>query len=175
MAGPVSWTLSVIQARQWVLMQRFRNEGDSRWLAIAGGLGLLAALLVLFRGQFDGERELIEYPARWLAAGHDGNLTTPEIALAVVTDKVFDGELMLEATHNFTLASIFPERPPVLTMADLSLWLKTQVDAGFKHAALIGSGTFLLSANLFILELFKVASKLVAEDALLAGHIMHRN
>lgn len=50
-------------------MQRFRNEGDSRWLAIAGGLGLLAALLVLFRGQFGGERELIEYPARWLAAG----------------------------------------------------------------------------------------------------------
>jgi alpha-1,6-mannosyltransferase len=50
-------------------MQRFRNEGDGRWLAIASGLGLLAALLVVFRGQFGGEKELIEYPARWLAAG----------------------------------------------------------------------------------------------------------
>jgi alpha-1,6-mannosyltransferase len=39
------------------------------WLAIASGLGLLAALLVLFRSRFGGERELIEYPARWLAAG----------------------------------------------------------------------------------------------------------
>jgi alpha-1,6-mannosyltransferase len=50
-------------------MQRLRNEGDRPWLAIASGLALLAALLILFRGQFGGERELIEYPARWLAAG----------------------------------------------------------------------------------------------------------
>lgn len=111
----------------------------------------------------------------WLAAGHDGNLTTPEIALAVVTDKVSDGELMLEATHNFTLASIFPERPPILCMNDLSSWLKAKLDDGAKYAALVGSGTFLLSANLFILEIFKAAKKLASEDALLAGHIMHRN
>ena len=111
----------------------------------------------------------------WLAAGHDGNLTIPEIALAVVTDKVSDGELMLEATHNFTLASIFPERPPILCMDDLSSWLKAELDGGAKYAALVGSGTFLLSANLFILETFKVANKLSSEDALLAGHIMHRN
>lgn len=111
----------------------------------------------------------------WLAAGHDGNLTTPEIALAVVTDRVSDGELMLEATHNFTLASIFPERPSILCMDDLSSWLKAKLDGGAKYAALVGSGTFLLSANLFILEIFKVANKLVAEDALLAGHLMHRN
>jgi alpha-1,6-mannosyltransferase len=50
-------------------MQRVRNDGDGPWLAIAAGLALLAALLVLFRGKFGGERELIEYPARWLAAG----------------------------------------------------------------------------------------------------------
>jgi alpha-1,6-mannosyltransferase len=49
-------------------MRRIRNEGEGRWLAIASGLGLLAALLILFRGRFGGERELIEYPARWLAA-----------------------------------------------------------------------------------------------------------
>jgi alpha-1,6-mannosyltransferase len=50
-------------------MQRTRDEGDDQWLAIASGLGLLAALLILFRGRFGGEKELIEYPARWLAAG----------------------------------------------------------------------------------------------------------
>jgi alpha-1,6-mannosyltransferase len=50
-------------------MHGVRNKGDGPWLAIAAGLGLLAALLILFRGQFGGERELIEYPARWLAAG----------------------------------------------------------------------------------------------------------
>lgn len=111
----------------------------------------------------------------WLAAGHDGNLTAPEIALAVVTDTVSDAELMLEATHNFTLASIFPERPPILSMEELGPWLKASLDGGAKYAALIGSGTFLLSANLFILEIFKVANKLASEDALLAGHIMHRN
>ena len=111
----------------------------------------------------------------WLAAGHDGNLTTPEIALAIVSDKISDDTLMLEATHNFTLASIFPERPPVLSMGELSIWLKSKLDDGSKYAALIGSGTYLLSANLFVLELFKVANALVAEDALLAGHLMHRN
>lgn len=111
----------------------------------------------------------------WLAAGHDGNLTTPEIALAIVADKVSDGALMLEATHNFTLASIFPERPPILSMDELTQWLKNKLGGGAKYAALVGSGTFLSSANLFILELFKTANSLVAEDALLAGHIMHRN
>jgi alpha-1,6-mannosyltransferase len=50
-------------------MRWYRNKGDGPWLAIAAGLGLLAALLILFRGRFGGEKELIEYPARWLAAG----------------------------------------------------------------------------------------------------------
>lgn len=111
----------------------------------------------------------------WLAAGHDGNLTLPEISLAVVADKISDGALIEEATHNFTLASIFPERPPVLAMNELTCWLKSALDGGANYAALIGSGTFFSSSNLFILELFKTANKLCAEDALLAGHIMHRN
>jgi alpha-1,6-mannosyltransferase len=50
-------------------MLRARNEGDGPWMAIAAGLGVLAAALVLARSQFGGERELIDYPARWLAAG----------------------------------------------------------------------------------------------------------
>lgn len=111
----------------------------------------------------------------WLAAGHDRNLTLPEIALGIVADNVSDDALMQEATHNFTLASIFPERPPVLSMNELTQWLKDALGGGAKFAALIGSGTFLSSSNLFILELFKTATKLAVEDALLAGHIMHRN
>jgi alpha-1,6-mannosyltransferase len=51
------------------MMRRVAREGTGPWLAIAAGLGMLAALLILFRGRFGGERELIEYPARWLAAG----------------------------------------------------------------------------------------------------------
>jgi alpha-1,6-mannosyltransferase len=50
-------------------MQRARNVGNGPWLVLASGLGLLAAVLILCRGRFGGERELIEYPARWLAAG----------------------------------------------------------------------------------------------------------
>jgi alpha-1,6-mannosyltransferase len=50
-------------------MFRTRHDGDGPWLAIAAGFVMLGAVLLVFRGQFGGERELIEYPARWLAAG----------------------------------------------------------------------------------------------------------
>ena len=50
-------------------MQRLRQSSNGPWLAIAAGLGLLAMILILCRGQFGAERELIEYPARWLAFG----------------------------------------------------------------------------------------------------------
>lgn len=111
----------------------------------------------------------------WLAAGHDGSLTSPEIALAIVADNVADEKLMNEAVHNFTVASIFPERPPIIHMNDLDAWLENQLALGFAYAALIGGGTYFLSANSFVVELFRTIDKMRTADAVVAGHIMHRN
>ena len=50
-------------------LNRENDTSLARWLGVLALLAFHAALLVAFRGRFDHDRELAEYPALWLAAG----------------------------------------------------------------------------------------------------------
>jgi hypothetical protein len=111
----------------------------------------------------------------WLTSGQQSDLLEPEVSICILEDKIGDQDLMYEATHNISLASLFPEQPCVILFSDLHQWLKKQYEKKASYAVLVGSGTYFKSSHQFIHELLKSIHQMQQSGAFLAGHLMHQS